>query len=163
MFYGVLCESSYSEVNTKDIIFDGIKTKVKIKCDNKDSKLLSKVDSILKIVCSSSLYNYLYTLDKDLYEKDINQDPYFDGKTIKSGKDLMNAIKDQITHKNTAVFVDNYKNCIYFCGEYWIDEEHGYSIVFPEGKFIKGKAGAKKYDSNYKPVITFIGQYSDPL
>ena len=155
---------SYQEVcNPKEINFFGTKTTIKVKSDDPKSKLISKVDSVLKTICNASLYNYLYNLDKDFYEKEINEDPYFNGKKIKSGEDLKNALKEQITHKNTNIFISNYHNAIYFCGEYFIDDEHGYSIVFPKGNLIKGKPGDSKLDKQYKPLITYIGQYSDPL
>jgi hypothetical protein len=165
MFYGVIRES-YEIITTKDMNFDGVKIKINIKdsYNSKDSKLVQKVDSVLKTICSPSLYGYLYNLDKDFYETEINTDPYYDGKTIKSGKDLMNAIKEEITNKNTCLYIDGQRNCIYFCGEYWIDPEHGFSIVFPGGNFVKAKSNKdKKYDSHYNPLITYIGQYSDAL
>jgi hypothetical protein len=149
----------FEDVDSREINFDGIKTTIPIKTDNPDSKLLDKVDSVLKTVCSPSLYNYLYKMEKRYYEDEVNTDPYYDGKKIQSGKDLMNACKEQITHKNTKIFINDRRNMIYFCGEYWCDEEHGYCITFPGGKFVKGNESSNKYNSK----ITRMGLYSDAL
>ena len=152
---------AYQDNGTIDGSFNGKKFTAKIETDNPDSKLMSKVQSIIKTVSSISLYNYLYNLDKDFYNKEINNDSYYDGKKIESGKDLMNSI--EINHKNTTIFVNDRRNIIYFCGEYWVDDEHGFSISFPGGKFIKGASNQKKYDSHWNPQFTFMGEYSYAL
>lgn len=140
----------------------GNKINLKIKCDEKlNKKLESKIDNVIKYISAKSLYNYLYNLNKNYYDSEINSDPYYDGKTIKSGTDLLKSI--DFNHKNTTLFLDSDRNCIYFCGEYWVDPEHGFSIVFPNGNFIKGEGKDKKYDSKYNPLFTFMGQYSDAL
>ena len=124
---------------------------------------MNNIDKVLKAICMESLYNYLYKLNKDFYTYEINEEPYFKGKQINSGKDLYNSI--DITDKNTSIFVcdDKYRKCIYFAGEYWVDDEHGFSITFPNGKFVRAGKDGKTVNSNYVPIATGIGQYSDCL
>lgn len=115
------------------------------------------VNNILKIVGSNkSLYDYLYKENKDMFEE-INDDPYFKGKKINNGMDLINAMTEDLKY---TMYIS--RGCVYFCGEYWVDPEHGFSIYFPRGKFIK--AIQKKYiGDNYVPIATTIGQFSDGL
>ena len=123
--------------------------------------LMKKIDNVLKIAgTNKSLYSYLYMISKDFID-DVNDDPYFDGKCCNSEKDLMDAL--EFTH----VIVDTRRGntCIYLAGEYWLDDEHGFSITFPDGKFIKAKRDANGYyktrDSHYAPIATGLGQFSD--
>ena len=171
--YEILSEciinEAYQENGTIDGSFNGKKFTAKIKTDNPDSKLMSKVQSVIKTVGSISLYNYLYESDKNFYRDEVNTDSYYDGKKIESGKDLMNSI--EINHKNSTIFVNDRRNTIYFCGEYWVDPEHGFSITFPGGKFVKADKALygelqlrkERYDSHWIPQFTFMGLYSDSL
>lgn len=160
-------DSSKKIIEEKDINFFGTKTKIEIRSyDNKINKqLLNKVDNILKTICNPSLYDYLYKINSNYFEGEINDDSYYDGKTIKSGKDLRDSI--DITHRNTAIIISDKHNVIYFCGEYWPDEEHGFSIAFPKGNFVKHPQSSQVrkdyYDEHHNPKYTFLGQWSDCL
>ena len=120
---------------------------------------IQAVNKLAKLVTDISLYNYLYNHDKEWYTEEINDDPYYDGKKINSGMDLMKSI--DWGHKNTMFMVDPKTKVIYFCGEYWVDEEHGFSIYFPNGKFVKGKPGERVVDEHWVPIYTGMGQYAD--
>ena len=127
----------------------------KAKLDN----MLKVIPSIVKLIEGKELWDYLYKLHEDMFYE-INEDPYFDGKTIKSGKDLKNAID---TRYKITIFIDEYDECVYFCGEYWCDEEHGFCVTFPDGKFVKAKEGKKKKGKDYSPYYTYLGQFADAL
>lgn len=168
----LLNESCYSfERDRVKIKINSISISVPVKMDEDYNKkddpevkkrldeMYKRVPSIVKLIEGDALWNYLYNSEKDYYESEINNDPYFDGKTIKSGKDLKNSIK---TEYKMAIIIDNYYDCTYFCGEYWVDPEHGFAITFPHGKFIK--AQNRKYrDKNWKPIATYIGQFDEAL
>ena len=49
------------------------------------------ISECLKAIDSDELYEYLYQYQKHMFDE-INGDPFFEGKTIKSGNDLKNAI-----------------------------------------------------------------------
>ena len=134
-----------------------------LRVDDKDDKDDIDVDinDCLIALNNNELFDYLYKYHKNMFDE-INNDPYFDGKTIKSGEDLKNSIQDLkvIAYK---------KGVVYICGEYWCDPEHGFSIKFPNGKFIKSEYDSFDYnrdegkDANYTPKCTILGQYSDYL
>ena len=158
--YGSYLTESYEDLGEKEINFFGTKANIKIKSSGTiaaDDKLLAKVDNVLKVVCSKELYENWYKEKDDIFEE-INDDPYFKGKKIKNANDLIKALKEEITNKNTRVYINTYRKTIYFCGEYWCDPEHGYSISFPDGEYVKSKG----YNSSKGPV-TYFGQYSDAL
>ena len=88
------------------------------------------IKSISQTLNNNEVWEYLYEENKDWFEKEINNDPYYKGKKIESGKDLKTSIE-----KISAI--GQYKNIVYVAGEYWVDDEHGFSISFPNGKFTK--------------------------
>lgn len=124
-----------------------------------DQKIDIDLNECLNLLNSYELFDYLYSYHIEMFE-DINSDIYFNGKTIKSGIDLINSITE-ITQ------IAYYNKVIYICGEYWCDPEHGFSIKFPNGKFIKSKYNSYDYnrdegkDVKYKPICTLLGQSSD--
>ena len=61
--------------------------------------------------------------------KSVNEDPYFDGKKVNNGNDLLKSI-------SRIDVIQVSKRHIVMSGEYWLDDEHGFSIDFPNGKFI---------------------------
>lgn len=131
--------------------------------DEKAKANTEKIKSALKAFCSAGLYNYLVKANSSWMDE-INSDPYFQGKTCKSGKDLIDAIKNDPTNANKgfAVFVkenDGVLN-IFIGGEYWLDPEHGFSINFPNGKFTK--CPNEKSISGY-PKYTGIGGFDMAL
>lgn len=148
---------------------ESLEKSVSVKFNNKvfnvrierDKGIDVNLDSVLKILDSNELYDYLYNYHKKEFEE-INNDSYFNGKTIKSGMDLKNSIEE-------IKLIAYYDNVIYVCGEYWCDPEHGFSIKFPNGEFVKSKFDSFDYDrdegkeSDYKISCTLLGQYSDYL
>lgn len=124
---------------------------------NSDKEIDVNVDDCLKILNNEELFDYLYNYHLALFDE-INNDSYFNGKTIKSGQDLKNSIEEI---KSIAYF----EGIVYICGEYWCDPEHGFSISFPNGKFVKSKYDSYDYDrdkgeeNEYVPVCTLLGQY----
>ena len=124
-----------------------------------DQEIYIDLNECLNLLNNDDLFEYLYNYHIKMFEE-INNDKYFNGKTIKSGKDLKNSIEQisQIAYHN---------NVLYICGEYWCDPEHGFSIKFPNGKFIKSKNAFYDYnrdegkDVNYIPSCTLLGQFSD--
>ena len=126
-----------------------------------DNDINIDINKCLNALASDELFDYLYKYHIEMF-KEINGDTYFKGKTIKSGEDLKKAIE--------KIKVIGYKDgVIYICGEYWCDPEHGFSIKFPGGKFIKSKYDNFNYDRDegkdvdYIPNCTILGQYSDYL
>lgn len=119
------------------------------------------LNECLNYLNSDELFDYLYKYHKDMFDE-INNNPYYDGDTINSGLDLKNSIEQL---KVIACVND----VIYICGEYWCDPEHGFSIKFPGGKFIKSKYDTFDYDrdvgkdANFIPVCTILGQFTDYL
>lgn len=115
----------------------------------------------LKLLNNDELFDYLYSYHIKMFEE-INNDAYFNGKTIKSGKDLINSI----TEISQIVY---YNNVVYICGEYWCDPEHGFSIKLPNAHFIKSKYNSYDYNRDegktvkYIPICTVLGQFSDYL
>ena len=137
---------------TAKIIFDNVE-------DTPSTRKI--INSVLKLVGSNkSLYTYLYTQNKSLYDDEINKNPYFDGKTIQNGIDLLKAMTNDTRY--TLVVTEK---TVYFCGEYWIDPEHGFSISFPNGKFVKAEKESRMTDirNKYRTEITVLGQFSDAL
>ena len=148
---------------------ESLEKSVSVKFNNKvfnvrierDKEIDVNLDSVLKILDSNELYDYLYNYHKKKFEE-INNDSYFNGKTIKSGMDLKNSIEE-------IKLIAYYDNVIYVCGEYWCDPEHGFSIKFPNGEFVKSKFDSFDYardegkESDYKISCTLLGQYSDYL
>lgn len=124
-----------------------------------DGEIDIDLDECLKLLNNDELFEYLYNYHIKMFEE-INSDKYFNGKTIKSGKDLKNSI-EQIS------LIAYYKKVIYICGEYWCDPEHGFSIKFPNGKFIKSIYDFFDYnrdegkDVAYIPICTILGQFLD--
>lgn len=114
-----------------------------------DKELDIEINDCIDILNSDELFDYLYENTKWMFDE-INSDPYFEGKTITSGEDLKNSIEEisQIGYK---------RDVIYICGEFWCDPEHGFSISFPNGKFVK------KGDAEEGSKFTVLGQFSDCL
>ena len=113
---------------------------------------------ILDVLNGDELYDYLYRYQINKFE-DINRNSdLFDGKKINSGDDLKQSIQNikQLVYSNGVVYV---------CGEYWCDPEHGFSIKFPNAKFIKSGYNLYDYDrdESFITVCTLIGEYSDYL
>ena len=140
----------------KIIEFNGTKYNVQLELENfKEYDL----DNCLKTLNTDELFNYLYNYHNNFFNE-INEDPYFEGKKIESGKDLKNSIEsiEIITIKDDV---------IYICGEYWCDPEHGFSIAFPKGNFIKSQYNFFEYnrdvglDVDYIPCCTVLGESSD--
>ena len=119
------------------------------------------ISECLKAIDSDELYEYLYQYQKHMFDE-INGDPFFEGKTIKSGNDLKNAIEE-------LKVIACKRDVVYICGEYWCDPEHGFSIKFPNGKFVKSEFETYEYNrdegaaANYTPKCTVLGLYSDYL
>ena len=157
--------SALYEAKTNDITFPteinffGEKFKVRFKnnFDNNDEDNLSLPKNVI-----DSMINIANTIGKrnDVFEamyKNINiyDKEYMD--RIKSGKDVINSIKNDSKNKSRGFVIaynKDYKSdshfYIYFCGEYGdIDEEHGFSIRFFNGKY------------DIKKLI--FGGYSDSL
>lgn len=138
--------------------FNGKKHNVQIELNDNNDSILSEC---LNALNTDELFNYLYNYHIELFNE-INEDPYYDGKTIKSGEDLKNSIDciEKIICSNEVIYV---------CGEYWCDPEHGFSITFPKGKFVKSKYDKFEYnrdkgkDVDYVPVCTILGEYTDYL
>jgi hypothetical protein len=124
----------------------------------------SKIEQVLKIFSTNKgLYNYLYKIHNKLFNE-INNDPYFDGKKIKSGNVLIKAIQDNDGKNITDIYFDKIYNVYYICGEYWCDDEHGYSIRFPSGRFVQAKStDSKDWYKDYVPIATILGQYDNAL
>lgn len=124
----------------------------------------SKIEQVLKIFSTNKgLYNYLYKIHNKLFNE-INNDSYFDGKKIKSGNDLIKAIQDNNGKNIIDIYFDKRNNVYYICGEYWCDDEHGYSICFPGGRFVQAKSiDYKDWYKDYVPVATILGQYDNAL
>lgn len=117
----------------------------------------STANAVLKMVgTNKSIYDYLYKSSSSMFDE-INSDPYYKGKKITSGNDLIKAMTEDLKY---SMYIK--QGCIYFCGEYWVDPEHGFSIWFPNGKFVKASNG-KYQDTKYKPIATKLGQHSDGL
>ncbi len=138
----------------KIIKFNGKEYNVDIEfCENVD------IEKCVDILNSDELFDYLYAYHIDMFNE-INEDPYYNGKTVKSGKDLKNSIEkiSLIKSKNGVVYI---------CGEYWCDDEHGFSIKLPNGEFVKSQYSTFDFsrdqgkEVNYKPICTLLGQYSD--
>jgi hypothetical protein len=149
-----------SEYKNGDIIpikFFGKPMQVKVHLKERDvnSELIKMFNGVLKKVCNSKeLWSYLYSTSKSWIE-DVNDDPYFKGKTCKSTKDLIDAV-EKINYIGIS------QNAIWVCGEYWIDPEHGFSIAFPNGKFVRSASDkSPSYDSKYNVTSTGLGQYGD--
>lgn len=124
--------------------FNGKNNEIELDDSIKD-EMLEKVENCLLLMNNIELFDYLYMSSKEMFEY-INDDPYFNGKTIKSGEDLKNSIEEikLIAYKD---------NTYYICGEYWCDDEHGFSISFPDGNFIKENSSNS----------TFLGNFDDYL
>ena len=139
-----------------EIEFNGKKYEVNL--ENIEENNIN-LEECLTALNNDELFDYLYNYQIKMFEE-INNEPYFEGKTIKSGKDLKNSIEsiDLISYNNEVIYV---------CGEYWCDPEHGFSIAFPKGKFIKSQYSNYEYDRDqgetvdYIPVCTVLGQFSD--
>ena len=138
------------------IFFNGKEYNVKV--DNEEG---IDINECITALNNDELFNYLYNYQIDFFN-DINTDPYFDGKTIKSGEDLKNSIEE-------ISLISCRDGVIYICGEYWCDPEHGFSIKFPGGKFVKSEHNTYNYNrdegkyAKYIPVCTLLGLYSDCL
>jgi len=119
------------------------------------------ISECLKALDSDELFNYLYRYHIHMFNE-INSDPYYEGKTVKSGKDLKESIKK-------IKIIACKKGVVYICGEYWCDPEHGFSIKFPGGKFVKSKYDVFDFDrdegkdASYIPKCTVLGHFSDYL
>lgn len=167
--YGVINESCHSfAIDTVKIKLDKVVScrvmmddDYKTANDEEKAKLdsmLKAIPSIVKLIEGTELWGHLYKLQKDYYD-DINDDPYFEGRKVKSGKDLKNSID---TKYKVEIYIDAYRNCVYFCGDYWCDPEHGFAVTFPDGKFIKKKDGKPK-ENKYFPYYTYLGSYDEAL
>ena len=150
-------------MNPKDklpetIDFFGKKFKINIpdyyKNNEKVQENIGAVKSAIKAFCSTGLYNYLVKINSVMMDE-INNDPYYKEKTCKSGKDLIDAIKNDSTNINKGfkIFIKDYDGIlnIFIAGEYWLDPEHGFSINFPNGKVVKydGKDKFPKFNNKY--------------
>ena len=140
-----------------ELEFNGMVYNVKMKLDDNNIDL----KECLNALNSDELFDYLYKYHIKLFNE-INEDSYYEGKTIKSGEDLKNSIESI-----TTIAVSD--GVIYICGEYWCDPEHGFSITFPKGKFVKSKHKEYEYnqdqgkDVDYIPICTILGQDCDYL
>lgn len=115
---------------------------------------MDKVESAIKTFCKN----------KDLYKFMLGElaPRFYEGLDI-TPEELIDIIKNDKTNnkRGFGLFVcyieDDPKKCIkvYICGEYSLDDEHGFSITFPDGKFMPSK--------NYTGEATYIGGYSDYL
>lgn len=133
-------------------------------------KLMTKIDSVVKTFCTNkALYGYLYKAAEEEYGDYYwrQSDDEEEGKFCKSGADLLDAIKEDIKRYGAKLIVQDYYNTLAICGEYWIDEEHGFSISFPQGKFVKKDSPESKEilkandNDRYTPYYTKIGHHSD--
>lgn len=113
--------------------------------------LVKNLKSTVKLISSKSLYDYLYEYHKKMFD-DIND--YEDG-SISSGSDLMKSL-----HDIDLVTIDN--DTVYVSGQCDWDDEHGFSIAFPSGKFVKNSTmdGNHKNDydksNHYQPRYTVL-------
>lgn len=147
--------------------FFGTKKKVLVKDYYKNQKFYEEnkemVEKALKTFCSNkSLWSYLYTISEK-WISEINNDPYFDGKKCESGADLIQAVKDDKKNQLDIFLQDENNNIVvYICGDYWLDDEHGFSVNFINGEFVKCK-GSKVTYSDHRPTCTVLGQYDNAL
>lgn len=63
-----------------------------VEVDN-DKGMVFNIDECIKKLNSNELFDYLYNYHIDMFNE-INNDPYFKGKTIKCGEDLKNSIEE---------------------------------------------------------------------
>lgn len=120
------------------------------------------INNALKIFSTDkSLWNYLYSISKKWIDE-ANNDPYFNGKKCKNGNDLIQAIKDDNEILHIHVKIKNEIPTIYICGDFWLDDEHGFSVNFINGEFIKCKGNKITYN-NYTPTCTVLGSYDEAL
>lgn len=135
-----------------DLKFDGKKYSLRVARVDNENGIDIDISECLDAMDEDDLFDYLYGYHIS----------YFDGTEIKSGKDL----KKSIEEIKVIAYV---RGVIYICGEYWYDPEHGFSIKFPRGKFIKSEHDTYDYqrdegkDVNFIPQCTILGQYSDYL
>lgn len=114
--------------------------------------LASNIKNIVKLINSKAVFDYLYS-----HHKNFLADVY-EYENIKSGTDLMKAIYniDLVTIKYDTVYVSGYCD--------W-DQEHGFSVAFPNGKFVKSNKPAEyksDYDENnhYQPRYTVLSGHA---
>ena len=74
--------------------FNGKNNEIELDDSIKD-EMLEKVENCLLLMNNFELFDYLYMSSKEMFEY-INDDPYFNGKTIKSGEDLKNSIEPNV-------------------------------------------------------------------
>ena len=143
---------------TTQISFFGKSVQLKLNknLDKAPEEIKKKYNKIINMCCNNkSLYSYLYSINVQLW-KEVNEDSYYEkDQKIKSVQDLINSID---TKQKISLYYNEYNKNVYFSGEYWVDPEHGFSINFPNGEFVKGD---QKYNNVDK--CTRLGQYSDGL
>ena len=148
--FGTFLEESYDymEEAAKDSIFkfgdqsinytffgDNYNLSIKIgKSDFEEKEIEKMINSVIKISKSKSLYSYLYNINKDKIEE-LNEVIDSRDKPVKNGNDLIKSMQPQ------SIVLK--RNTVYIVGSYYLDNEHGYSISFPNGKFIKSKSDKK--------------------
>ena len=141
---------------TTQISFFGKSIKIEFskELENDPEEIKNKFNKILNLCCNGKqLYSYIFHLYPKLW-KEINEDSYFEkDQKINNTNDLINSIDTKHTF---LLNYNKYYKIVYFCGNCWFDDEHGFSFSFPNGDFVKGK-DIRSYD------ITRLGQYSDGL
>ena len=76
--------------------------RVYIKSPSKDLLTDSIIKSISQTLNNNEVWDYLYDENKEWFDKEINNDPYYKGKKIESGKDLKSSIEEIKTATNGA-------------------------------------------------------------
>ena len=134
------------------VTLNGKQYKASIKCKKEYNEILLKnLKSTIKIMNSKSLYDYLYNYYKDMFDE-MNE---YGDCSIESGSDIVKAIYgiDLITIEHDTVYVSGYCE--------W-DEEHGFSIGFPNGKFVKNTSNNTDHkndidkENKYQPRYTIF-------
>lgn len=159
----MIAEEGYLHTSYKrKVFFLGKRSDVNVFIFNDLSKedADKRIDAFIraKTFEDQKIWNSLYKKNKAYFDE-INSDPYFDGKKISSPSDLKKSLEI------TAISV--HKNSLYVKGEWWGDPEHGFSINFPNDKFIDPNNHAD-WKNDYcehgeKRELSHFGQYSDDL
>lgn len=150
----ILSEAKSSNYKVGDKItveFKDKKFKAEITSNYKGDDIgsaLSKIDSCISTFNGASLWNYLAThFKKGLENCDYWEDNKLTGKSL---KDAIISID--------YIHIDKFGDVV-IVGDSKDDEEHGYEVVFPKGKFLKSPKEEYSKDIDepgYQPKYTLI-------